>query len=318
MRRALLLCLVLGLAGCTSLRAFIASPADWAEYRRVRLAPTLDERLAASRYYLEHRPDGAFAADVRAYFDRAEPVFYDVRRRSVAGMEAYLRALPRGPHAGKALAELVLRRHEQRRATLDERSVAQRSARLEAEKAARRQAAEAATWWVQALLDPVLWLNPLTEAPAELLVRYRLSLPSPECENDAARPEIRRCSKLVELPYRVAGEGSLEDRQLTLELRLTMDHGGRLHDAALLGPSLFLREQEAREHRASADGDAAAQRRAAQGSVAALEAALREPPSACAREPSGGGETRLRCGMLGLAVRPGLGREDDAIRIAPR
>ena len=55
---------------------FVTSPADYTAYRATRVAPTLDARLSAAERYLASYPDGAFVAEVRASFDRAEPVFF--------------------------------------------------------------------------------------------------------------------------------------------------------------------------------------------------------------------------------------------------
>ncbi|MBW2527213.1 MAG: hypothetical protein JRI23_23730, partial [Deltaproteobacteria bacterium] len=61
--------LLLALSGCHLGRAMISTPGDYEDYRRIRLAPSFDERLTAAWYYVNARPDGRFADRVRAYFD---------------------------------------------------------------------------------------------------------------------------------------------------------------------------------------------------------------------------------------------------------
>src|SRR5580692_5757015 len=85
-------------AGCS----FFSSTGDYAAYRTTRMAPTFEERLAAAQRYLRDRPSGAYAGEVHAWFDHAEGVFYSSKKGSVGGLDAYLAALPTGPHSEEA------------------------------------------------------------------------------------------------------------------------------------------------------------------------------------------------------------------------
>src|SRR5262249_3494945 len=96
--RGAALALALSGAGCS----FFAAPGDYAAYRATRVAPTLEERLAAAQRYLRDRPQGAFQDEVRAAFDHAEGVYYGSKRGSITGLYAYLEALPSGPHHEEA------------------------------------------------------------------------------------------------------------------------------------------------------------------------------------------------------------------------
>lgn len=96
-------------------QALVASPSDWSSYRATRVARSLDEKMAASSQYLEKHPEGAFAPEVSRFFERAEPLYFEARKGTKAGLSAYLEALPDGPHAMEARERLrVLERRERR------------------------------------------------------------------------------------------------------------------------------------------------------------------------------------------------------------
>jgi len=110
--RALVPIVVLLLTGCAS---FVASPGDYASYRATRTAADLDERMRAVRLYLERHPEGAFASEVSSFYERAEPLYFEARKSTIAGLRAYLEALPDGPHAEEARTRLsALIRRESR------------------------------------------------------------------------------------------------------------------------------------------------------------------------------------------------------------
>ncbi len=71
---AALSALMLGI-GCGSLSSYTARPDDYAAYRATRVAPSVEGRIQAAATYLERFPKGEFEPEVRAYFERAEPIF---------------------------------------------------------------------------------------------------------------------------------------------------------------------------------------------------------------------------------------------------
>src|SRR5258706_11518773 len=73
-------------------------------YRATRVGKTFEARLRAADAYLHAYPDGEWSAEVKTYFERAEPVYYASKENSVPGLEAYLTELPTGPH-GKVANE---------------------------------------------------------------------------------------------------------------------------------------------------------------------------------------------------------------------
>lgn len=306
--------LVLLLTGCNAGRAFIASSGDYADYRAVRTANDVDARMAAAWEYLETRPDGRYAERLRSYFDKAEPVFFKVRSRSVKGLEAYLRALPNGPHADEAVELLMGMRDESRRESLDTREVRAITTRLDAERDKRESAAALLLWWLDAFADQKVWDKPLTEAPAELVVRYDLSLPQPRCDPDPAEPSHRRCVKPLEQRFRVPGNGKLEDRTLAFLLETELDERWRLVQLTITGAGILLATEEARSEKALGDGEAEASRAAA-AFVAKLTATLFEREVACNGGTDARGRTVLTCEGLRLTIEPGRDGGDDVMWI---
>jgi hypothetical protein len=292
------------LAGCNAGRVFVASPGDWAEYRRVRLAETLDERIAAAFEYLERRPDGMYAERVRRYFERVEPLYYKARQRSIAGLEAYLSALPRGPHAEDALGELVLRRGAARDRSLAERSVDALGRRLDAGREARREAADLLLAWVERLLTPALWRAPLADAPAELLLPWRLALPAPSCVPSDA-PTTLRCDKPLVRRFGVVEDGEPRERELAATLVMDLDADGRPRRARLHGPEILLRTREAEEPRLVRGDEATARRLAALRFAERLTSVLFASELACEGTSEPTGAVVMQCEALVLRVMPG-------------
>ena len=105
MRRfALLAAAAFALVGCATLRPVTAASADLEDYQTIRLVSNEGERLVAAQRYLSRHPDGAWAADVRAQFERAEAAYFEQAKESRAGAIGYLAVLPSGPHADAAMA----------------------------------------------------------------------------------------------------------------------------------------------------------------------------------------------------------------------
>jgi hypothetical protein len=308
----MLLGALVGATGCHAGKVFIASSGDYADYRRVRVAETADERLASAWEYLKSRPDGTYAERLQRYFDRAEPAFYRVRSRSAKGLEAYLRALPDGPHAAEALTRLVDLRTERRREELDSRMARQTGQRLDRERSQRAASAELLGWWLSRLLDGALWQAPLAQAPGDFLVRYRLALPAPTCEPDEGEGE--RCLKLVARSFRVRGEGRQLAREVAFDLELGLDARGRLRGVTLMGSAIFLRTLEAQREKALDDGRTA---EAVSLFVAWLGAHLAERDVACSGGSEPDGTIVLDCDRLRLTLSPGQGGGDDMVLIAP-
>ena len=319
--------ILLASTGCAE-SGFLASPADYTAYRATRIAPTLEGRLAAADRYLTAYPEGAFLPEVRAWFDRAEPVFFAAREGSLAGLQGYTTTLPHGPHhaqASKQLAGLEAKRDRKDLATAAD--VTSGVDQATAERAAVR--AELSTW-IGLFLDAALWDAPLSHAKAALIVPWSLSLPSPACAllEPGAKPgeglspprgAARRCAKLLPLPHSADVEGAAEAREATLEITVFQDAEGRPIEARIGGPDLFLRIEETFTIRALPRGEPAP-RVAAMARAAALvrEAFFAAVPSdsQCKRPPAAPVFLDLACAGLHVSARSAVGAgEDDLILI---
>lgn len=340
-RRGMVLAgLLLAASGCDSLRAplrpLVSAPADFAAYRETRVAETLDGRLAAAEAYIERFPDGAYAAETRAWFKQSEPVFFEARRGSLTGLEGYLRALPHGPHAREALA--LLRAQQESRESPDEagRQASATEMRLARASARRVAARDGVAAWVGRFLDPAAWRGRIADAPAELVVPWSLGLPAPACrpaggvEDGASRRRARispaasgrRCTKMIELEYPVLVGAVVEPRQITLQIDVDEDVDGRLQAVTLAGPELFLRLEETFTVRALASNDGSRRIDAIVRQVDALRGAFERRvakgsslPPECKRHPVAPTILELECGGLSMVVTAGEGASDDVIAI---
>lgn len=305
------------LAGCNAGQVFIASPGDYADYRRVRIADSYDGRMAAAWHYLQERPDGRYAERLRAYFARAEPVFYRVRSKSIPGIQAYLSALPDGPHSKDALVLLGELKRDRRREELDMRAARQTTARLDAEKQNLALAAGMTLFWTRSLLEPSLWKAPFDEASPELLSRFRLALPEPICHADDPAPGQQRCGKTVTTPYTLRVGRKRLERSISLDVELVLGEGYKLDRAILSGRGLLLRGEEARVGKPLDDGSADEHRRASERFLAELTMRLFADQLLCNGGTDDGGTTLLVCEDLRVTVEPGGTKGDDLFIIEP-
>lgn len=327
--------LALGL-GCKASRPFATLPSEYADYRATRVAATLEERLAKSALYLERHPDGAYAADVRAAFDKAEPLFYAESRASIEGLEGYLGALPAGPHAALAAERLAQLRAARDAPDLLGASARATEERLEAAARGREGARDGVRAWVRAFLDPLVFQRPLADLSTDLVVAWGLSLPEPTCVEDfslepgadagadddpAGSPGLERCSKIVELPYQIPTGGSLSDRSIVLEVFVTQGDDGVFRSATLAGPDLFIRLEETVQ-KAPRSPDRASHRIAAIATAVdlvagAFEQAVSTDP-ACRRSVVAPAVLSLACEGLEVVVRAGQAPgDDDIVEIRP-
>jgi len=85
------------LLGCAVGNQLISSHDQYRLYRQTRLAPTLEERLAAGNRYLHVAPDGQYAEDVKKWFRGAERAYLARAHDQLPMLHAYLTGLPDGP-----------------------------------------------------------------------------------------------------------------------------------------------------------------------------------------------------------------------------
>jgi hypothetical protein len=316
--------LALGATGCQP-SAFIATPGDYADYRATRLGYTVDERLSAADSYLLRHPDGAWKDEVRAYLDRTEPLYYGRKQDSIGGLEAYLRVLPHGSHRSDASARIEGLRSAQEGGN-GVAAAGEVTAKLDRASADRARVHDELALWIERFLDAEVWRLPLSEARAQLIIPWSLSLPMPTCGPvkqgwKAPAGAARRCAKLLEMPYTVVVGGAPEDRQATLEIAVIQDEAGRPLQVSIGGPDLFLRLEETFTVRALQPGDperkAASLRRAADLLRETFGHAVSRAP-ACELPAARPIQVELGCRGVRAQVRPAMAEgEDDAVLIGP-
>ena len=183
------------------------------------MASTLGARLKAAAFYLQCHSDGEFKDEVAEWFDRIEPLFFEATAGSPAGMQAYLDALPAGPHAvnAKERREALLAAG---RAEAGER-LSERGAEIERRLAAAAQGREnvlsAYASWVGRLLDFDAWGRTPDKVGQEFRSAWEAD-PAPKCEAD-------RCEKLLSISYELEVNGKPEAYVGIVEVSLVMKKG---------------------------------------------------------------------------------------------
>jgi uncharacterized coiled-coil protein SlyX len=302
--------------GCASLPTLTERPEDYALYRAARVAPTLEERLRAADRYLREVPGGPHVKQLRSWFVREEEKYYLEAFNRLSALYAYRAALPDGPHIGEVesrIESLEARRVMRRQKISEEdQAIAEGQARLKRADAERRALVTTFKDWTARLTSIRSFGEPTSELDDEAIFAFRLSDPRGACQGD-------RCTKLLELRYRVPGERQLLERVALLEVQLDLERG-LLARAALAGPELWTRLGEALSMRPlpspTPEDRADAVHRSALLVSSLLEAAF--PAASCA--VVAGGEAVLERACRGRRVRMVAGKtgaDDDFLEIAP-
>ncbi|WP_437971898.1 hypothetical protein WMF04_22545 [Sorangium sp. So ce260] len=314
--------LVAALSGCASRPALLASYDDYAAYRATRVSRTLEGRLAAASDYLERHPEGAFAAEVRAYLARAEPIYYAAKRGTAAGLAAYLATLPRGAFREEATSRLRALVRDRSAGDLLSRAAQETESLLSRQRAERARIREELVAWLHRFLRREAWGRPLAEAPAEVIVPFSLTLPAPRCApaDERAPPGAAVCAKRIALPFVVNAGGESAPRQADIEVAVLQDAAGRPIEVAIRGPDLFTRLEEARSAREIAQDDPEGRiggiALAVELSRGAFAARVSSDPS-CSRQAEAPVVLHLECeGARLVASAASEAGEDDVVTIA--
>ncbi|MCC6903980.1 MAG: hypothetical protein IT377_33745 [Polyangiaceae bacterium] len=280
--KAWLLLAASALAGCAATQSVTADATDYDSFRRTRTATSSEARLSASFEYLERFPEGRWQPEVKAWFERAEPLYWERMQTSVGGLRAYLATLPRGPH-GKLAAERVLElgagarmAKERDRELLDDAlSVEQRlSDADQMRKTVVREVGE----WTARLANIPSFGRPTSELPHETIHHYRVVEPVARCADE-------RCRKTLALPYAIPDGKRLSARKALFDVELGL-YRGNVVRARLAGPELWSRLYECSDRAPVRADDAQARTEAIARAVQIVESAL--GPSfavpACQRE----------------------------------
>jgi hypothetical protein len=318
MKRIAAAALLLATSGCGT--GFASTAGDFAAYRATKVAPTLETRLAAAQKYLVERPDGAFHAEVRAWFIRAEEAFYASKKGSRTGLAAYLDALPSGPHGDEA-ARRAADLDSISRSTQMDRLAAEVEARITGPGAvARTHFRRELDAWLGRFLDRAVFGAPISTAKPDLVIPWSLSLPPQRCSRrePPERSAALRCAKLLELDYEVEGATEHEAREATLEIAVLEDAFGAPLEVSLGGPDLFLRLEETYRIKPAGEPERAAAAERAAAFVRRVFAKAVSSAAACVRPVEPPAALRLACEGVQVEVFPAAVRgEDDLIVIVP-
>ena len=301
-------------ASCVHLRQVGAATSDYADYRAFRVAPTLGGRLKAASFYLRCHADGEFKDEVSEWFDRVEPLFFEATAGSPAGMQAYLDALPDGPHAvnAKERREALLAAG---RAEAGER-LAEKAAEMERRLAAAAQGREnvlaAYASWIGRMLDFDAWGKEPAKASEEFRKAWE-GEPTPKCEGD-------RCDKLLSINYELEVGGKPEPYVGIVVISLGLKKG-KVIEGVVSGPDLIARLGEA--HAAEPVDDSAGARARAMRDVIELTGGAIErrlPRERCEKPPRAPAILVRECDGMRIEIIPRTGPdgEDRVVIRGPR
>jgi hypothetical protein len=314
--RARLFGLAALVAGCASLPTLTERPEEYALYRAARVAPTLEERLRAADRYLREVPRGRHEKQLRGWFVREEEKYYLGAFNRLAALYAYEAALPNGPHIAEVKSRIVAlearRVMREQKVSKEDQAIADGQARLARADTERRAFVSAFKDWTAHLTRIQTFGEPTSELDDETIFAFRLSPPRGACQGDS-------CKKLIELRYRVPGEGRLMERVSLLEVQLELERG-LLGRAALAGPELWTRLGEALSLKPlpspTAEERADAVHRCTLLVKALLEPAF--PAASCEVAPSGAVVVERACqGRRVRMVAGQSGADDDFLEITP-
>lgn len=241
--------LVCGLGACAS----FVNKGDYADYRKVRLAQTSDERLLAIQHYVSAHPDGHWASDLVAEQRAREAEVYDSGKATRAGLELYVRAYPSGHFVEQARARLAaITQIEQRKA--EEQAAAERALadkRARDEELRRTWVTRFFSYWTDTLLAVHQWGEPIADIARQNPEFSRAfgKSPRPQCN-------ATECVKHYRSNFGVPVVGGTRvERTIELTLRLLLREG-RVTRVELLFPRRgFSRWFELENRRAVIDED---------------------------------------------------------------
>jgi hypothetical protein len=311
MRFAIVALTLFFLAGCAEMgRRATVSVDEFASYRRFRVSPTVEQKLAASVDYLRDNPGGSYRPEVARWLRHAE-MGYVVRAWDDAPrLRAFLAAVPSGAYSSRAAERLVelelTEEYQQKSARAFDAKVAAIEARLAKAESGRRELLRGVVGWARRLSRLRDFGKRISELDDELIFAFRLDPPAARCEGDL-------CTKTVSVAYDVPEGKAQSAREAVYDVGMQLEHGG-LRAAWITGPELFTRIGEAVRVAAVAPTDLGARieaiGQATQMIALAVEPAL--PASRCAVDPVSPVVLRRVCDGVDLRVISAaeLGEED--------
>jgi hypothetical protein len=250
----------------------VMSVDEYAEYRRFRVASSVEAKLGASYEYLRHNPRGHYRDEVSVWFSHEEPTYVDRSWNKPAYLRAFLAQVPAGPESERASRRLTeLEMTSAYRATQEgafDESVTKMEEKLRMAETGRRALVADTVRWVRRIAAIRSWGGRTSELDHEFIYAYRLSAPFARCTDSA-------CTKVVTVAYAVPEAGTQSPREAVYEVGLRLERGG-VAAAWITGPELFTRLGEAVGVGSVAAGDFVA-RAEAIGQATSLVALAVEP-----------------------------------------
>jgi len=213
--------------------AVVASRADYADYRAVRVASDDQARMIAGRDYLSRHPDGRWAPQLQRERDGAEDGLFEAGRSTTEGLRLYLEVYPDGRFGGQARQRLAAltavqsHRSEEQETARDVRQE-QRDAIAEQR---RSWGTRSVTFWSRVLMSVNEWGVPLAQvasANPEFSEAFGRE-PRPICS-------ASECIKFYRMDFGIPVPGRTRiERNLRILLRLRMQNG-KLERAEILMP----------------------------------------------------------------------------------
>lgn len=277
-----LLAAAIALVGCAAGRQITAGVGDYNQYRQVRTAHTVEERLARSWSYLEKYPHGRWSGQVRAWFGPAEARYFKRAHDNVDRLRMYLDAMPDGPHAKQAAERITeLQLAEDYRKRNEERFLASAHAvekRLAHAAAMRHELVEQFSSWARRLAMIRSFGQRTDELPAAFIFPWRLEKPVAHCVEQL-------CKKTLSISYAIPSHKKLAPREAIFDVLVRLDGKGLVTRAVITGPGLFSRVGEAVQLGPVAPDSPRARAEAIGRSVQVVASAVARamPSSRCAR-----------------------------------
>ena len=257
--------LALAVGGCAVGQQIVSPHDQYRLYRESRLAPTLEERLAAANRYLHVAPDGVYAPELKAWFRPTERAYVARAHDRLPMLTAYAQALPDGPSAPEVLARIEELRlaAEFAKSHRDRGNERVFAIELGLERAAGQRKAflEELAAWLGGLSAVRSFGQPVTALPPPLLEKLALGEPATACPLDLC---VKSFAPRFAIP---APSGQLVPREAPYAIEIQLE-GGVVTALRLRGRELFSRVGEARDLRPVSFADPQSRAEAIGGALA--------------------------------------------------
>ena len=228
--------------GCAVGNQLISPHSEYRLYRTMHLAPTLEERLAAANRYLHVAPDGAYAPEVKTWFQGAERAYLVRAHDRLPMLTAYAEQLPDGPRLPEVQSRIA---ELKATAGFNVARVQRSDERVEAIEAGLERAAaqrKAFLWelseWLGTLAAVRSFRQPPATLPPGLQQKLGIGDPATTCPLDLC---VRSFTPRFAIPR---AQGQLIPREAPYAVEIQLESGAVVA-LRLRGRELFSRIGEA-------------------------------------------------------------------------